>query len=586
MWFDGIGRLLRTSNNIGQTAFKGILSAKIKCSLTMLMLLVSVGGGQLFAQTDLPGALQSGDKNAQYQEELDKWMLQAYEGNNDAQFKVGVLFTNKEFNTPDYEQAAYWYQQAAERGHVLAQFNLGHQYLTGQGVPRDEKIAMSWWLKAAEQDHGLASFNVGRGYYLGIGLQEDHELARYWFERAAQNKEPKSIDILEKLGWAEKGQYTAAEVDQPASSIQRQTSTLASNGAVSSDDAGTRAATVSARSPSNTKAPAAVTPSTKGLTAVADNTSTASATPAAQQVSSENTNAATEVAKPITAVPSASNESVSDTESNPPEHPLAIYTNPAKRSVLITIVDKRDGLNIVERSSDWLIVTLDTGLPVWVHSNFINVNGSKGVVTGSNVNARSVPLISSGTVVGQLNKQEKVDVLDQKDEWYRVQSPTRFRGWAKRSEYNNPPAIESEAKTVSATPPASTAQATTNVQTNTTGNLNEADVNEWLFAQSEDNLTMQLASFDDPAKTAQFASERKFKDDKNLRQLTSIRAGIEWTYFLYGNYKTREEAENAKTEINQKRAWIRSFGRLQENRCLSWKQQIPAPRELNKYCVQ
>jgi len=147
------------------------------------------------AQTEFGIRANSADLQNEYQKELDKWMLQAYEGDRDAQFKVG--------------------------------FNLGHHFLTGEGVQRDENTAMNWWLKAAQQDHALAAFNVGRAYYLGIGLKEDHTLARYWFERAAQNREPKSIEILEKLGWAKKGQYVAA--DTPVAPPKSATSAIANN---------------------------------------------------------------------------------------------------------------------------------------------------------------------------------------------------------------------------------------------------------------------------------------------------------------------------------------------------------------------
>ena len=153
------------------------------------------------SQTDFDIQADSADLKSEFQKELDKWMLRAYEGDRDAQFKVGVLFANDQFGPPDHEQSAYWYRQAARQGHPLAQYNLGHQFLMGNGVKRDEEAAMQWWLKAAEQQHALAQFNVGRAYYLGIGLKKDLNQARFWFERASQNNEPKSTELLKQLGW-------------------------------------------------------------------------------------------------------------------------------------------------------------------------------------------------------------------------------------------------------------------------------------------------------------------------------------------------------------------------------------------------
>jgi len=500
--------------------------------------------GNALAQTDFNIQSESGDLQAQYQRELDKWMLQAYEGDEDAQFKVGVLFSNQQFDSSDYEQSAYWYKQAARQGHALAQFNLGHQYLIGQGVPRDEKAAMTWWLKAAEQDHALASFNVGRAYYLGIGLEEDHDLARHWFERAAQNKEPKSIEILEKLGWAEKGQYQADAGKVAA------TNTAQGNAVVSSSSIEPAIDTISTPSPQESpKAPI--------------------------QVASTSSSAPVEVinSKPVTQAQQAPVIA----------NPLSIYTDPAKRSVLIMIIENRDGLNVLESSKEWSVVSRDEGLPVWVHSNFIRVNNDKGTITGSNVNARSVPLVTSGTVVGQLNKDEVVDVLDQQKDWYRVQSPSRFKGWAKTAELNSDSANTSPQ---AAAPQDQALIANTQGSDTATQKKNDLSVNEWLFAQDINSYTLQLASFNNPDETAAYETRHTFIDDPQLQRLSSISSGTQWTYFLYGSYDSKEKAEVAKVDLKQNRAWIRTFGRLQENRCLSWKQQIPAPSELNKYCVQ
>jgi len=539
------------------------------------------------AQTEFGIRANSADLQNEYQKELDKWMLQAYEGDRDAQFKVGVLFSSDQFNSADEEQAVYWYTQAARQGHVLAQFNLGHHFLTGEGVQRDENTAMNWWLKAAQQDHALAAFNVGRAYYLGIGLKEDHTLARYWFERAAQNREPKSIEILEKLGWAKKGQYVAA--DTPVAPPKSATSAIANNsetpafGASSSSVIESAAASVATPNATSNEPQTIASIDAEENDSLGQNVIVSSA--AVEQAAAQTETATTEV-----------------------KHPLAIYTDPAKRSVLVTILDDRDGIEIVSQDDDWVVVTRDAGLPVWVHENFIKIDGDRGDITGSNVNARSVPLIASGTVVGQLNKGERVVVLDTQNEWYRVQSPTRFRGWSKTGDFNAKPSVSVSTGSVEASSPQ--ASITTAIETDSnTGTIIESassattkpavtsttkkfdvtdigDTNVWLFSQAPESYTLQLASFDDPAKSKEFESRKKFEDDPKLRRFISNNNGIEWIYYLYGSYSDRSVAESDRERIKQNRAWIRSFGRLQQNRCLAWKKQVPAPRELNTYCVQ
>ena len=49
----------------------------------------------------------------------------------------------------DYKQAIYWYTKAAEQGDDEAQFNLGLMYYEGQGVPKDYIQTYAWWNIAA-----------------------------------------------------------------------------------------------------------------------------------------------------------------------------------------------------------------------------------------------------------------------------------------------------------------------------------------------------------------------------------------------------------------------------------------------------
>ena len=503
-------------------------------AFAILALLTASGTG--YAQTDTPAIEKPKSLEGEYQKELDRWMLQAYEGDRDAQFKVGVLFTNDQFQTADFEQSAYWYKQAARQGHSLAQYNLGHLYLTGNGAKRSEKEAMKWWLKAAEQDHPLAQFNVGRAYYLGIGLDEDHAQSRYWFERAAKNNEPKSIDILEQLGWAAPGEYKN-----------------------SADRGGSKQPT----DPQSISTPDTQLASTD---LVADSTTTEiNDTTSEQPDSSVNDSDAT------------AQGAVADADTAIQTRPIAVYTNPAKRSVLIAIVDDREQLDVKSSGEEWTTVTSEYGFPVWVHQDYIVVSDDIGSIQGNSVNARSVPLITNGTVVGQLNDNETLVVLDKRNTWYRVMSPSRFKAWVKTEEYNRTGEDQNDSTAIT-----NEARATRQNAILDNGNNND---NDWLFSQAADSYTLQLASFDDPEKIAEFVSRKKFLNNPNLHSFSSTsRDDIHWTYFLYGAYSSSESAKEAREEIKQKLAWVRSFGKLQQNRCVAWKKRIPTPKELNKYC--
>ena len=476
------------------------------------------------AQTNVIIASEQPDLEKTYQEELDKWMLQAYEGDRDAQFRVGVLFTNEQFGSPDYEQAVYWYKQAARQGHVLGQYNLGHQYLNGVGVERDVAKAMKWWLEAAKLDHSLAQFNVGRAYYLGIGLEENHKKARYWFTKAADNNEPKSIEILQELGW---------EYDRNAPQ--------ADDSIISDEE-------------------------------ILANLAQEQATLDQQQASINDTVIADD--EPL----APTTKTNSPPASSSLTLPIAVYTNPAIRSVLIAIIDDQNQLTPIKRQGIWTIVSNTNGFPVWVNRNFISVSDDIGTITGNAVNARSVPIVTNGTVVGKLQQGELVMVMDKVDDWYRVMSPTRFQAWVKTDDLQ-----QSSSPTIQKKTPAVLIKETK--KTSPELSVESDNDNDWLFKQDPSHYTLQLASFDDEEKINAFIARSSFSDSPELHRFTSKSKEIQWTYFLYGSYADRETAEGVKQSLRQKRAWIRTFGRLQQNRCVAWKKQLPPPKKLNTYCV-
>ena len=181
--------------------------------LLLVLILTMTYMSNVSAQTELQIPTNNFDLEQEYDAELDKSLLKAYEGDADAQFKTGVLFASDQFNKADLKHAVYWHEKAAQQGHALAQYNLGHYYLAGKGITKNEPKAIEWWQKAAEQDHPIAQFNVGRAFYLGIGVSQNIEQAQYWLQRAARNKEPNSIEILKELGWSD-----LPLVDRPAPS--------------------------------------------------------------------------------------------------------------------------------------------------------------------------------------------------------------------------------------------------------------------------------------------------------------------------------------------------------------------------------
>jgi TPR repeat protein len=82
------------------------------------------------------------------------------------------------------EQAAYWYELAAKKGHAEAQYNLARLYATGDGPPRDQEQALRWIGAAASQGYAPAQARFGIYYATGRGIAQDHRLAYFWLTLA------------------------------------------------------------------------------------------------------------------------------------------------------------------------------------------------------------------------------------------------------------------------------------------------------------------------------------------------------------------------------------------------------------------
>jgi hypothetical protein len=85
---------------------------------------------------------------ANYQTSLKIWLAEAEKGNLDAQYYVGKIYEGGLGTTPDYAQAAQWYEKAANAGHSASQFSLGALYEKGLGVSADSTKAFNLYRKA------------------------------------------------------------------------------------------------------------------------------------------------------------------------------------------------------------------------------------------------------------------------------------------------------------------------------------------------------------------------------------------------------------------------------------------------------
>jgi len=60
------------------------------------------------------------------------------------------MYLNGEGIGQDNEQAAIWFERAAENGHPYAMFRIADMYQNGTGVEQDKAMAAQWFRNAAE----------------------------------------------------------------------------------------------------------------------------------------------------------------------------------------------------------------------------------------------------------------------------------------------------------------------------------------------------------------------------------------------------------------------------------------------------
>lgn len=150
------------------------------------------------------------------------FVAEANDGDEDAQAWLGQAYARGVYGKQDLEQAAQWYQKAADQGQIAALVNLGGMYRQGRGVPRDDARAEALWreasqssstgansarynladlyiaqgkfeqarkllLEAAKRGHPRAQFTLGSMYADAQGVERNEQTAYAWFSMAVEN---------------------------------------------------------------------------------------------------------------------------------------------------------------------------------------------------------------------------------------------------------------------------------------------------------------------------------------------------------------------------------------------------------------
>ena len=106
-------------------------------------------------------------------------LANAQSGIDVSQYVLGQQY----FDDGNYEQAVYWWRQAAKQGYGKASLKLGDCYHDGVGVDRNVTTAAHWYTEAAEQGEREACFKLGTCYETGVGVIKDYQIAVKYYDK-------------------------------------------------------------------------------------------------------------------------------------------------------------------------------------------------------------------------------------------------------------------------------------------------------------------------------------------------------------------------------------------------------------------
>lgn len=110
----------------------------------------------------------------------------ALQGDPAASFEVGVRYAEGKGVTVNYDEAAKWYERAADAGIVPAMFRLGALHEKGLGTSKNVDTARRYYLQAADRGNAKAMHNLAVLDADGGGKGADYTSAAQWFQKAAE----------------------------------------------------------------------------------------------------------------------------------------------------------------------------------------------------------------------------------------------------------------------------------------------------------------------------------------------------------------------------------------------------------------
>ena len=158
--------------------------------------------------------LEQGDTQYIYKA-IELLTLAAEKGNAEAQYRLGVLYAEREFVAEDFKIALYWLKEAAEQGYTEAEDKLstylielirrdyrsryiGRDYcnrstILDEKTFLDENEILSWLEKTTLTNNPKIQYSIGKLYFLKFDFEEEKE----WLTKSAeQGYEEAIIELI------------------------------------------------------------------------------------------------------------------------------------------------------------------------------------------------------------------------------------------------------------------------------------------------------------------------------------------------------------------------------------------------------
>ena len=103
------------------------------------------------------------------------------------------------FDEKNYTESIKYFKKAADQGNADAQYELGYMYSRGEGVTLSDSEAVRWYKLAADQGDAMALYELGFMYENGYGVtQSDTEAIKY-YKLAADQGDLEAKKALDRM---------------------------------------------------------------------------------------------------------------------------------------------------------------------------------------------------------------------------------------------------------------------------------------------------------------------------------------------------------------------------------------------------